>query len=335
MISVALCTHNGAAFVGEQVRSILNQSPEPDELVLGDDASSDDTVVIVERAVAEHRAAGGTTQLVVRRHDPPLGVVGNFADATGHAHGELIALSDQDDAWRPGKLAAAVAAFAADPDLLLVHSDARLVDATGRPTGITLLQALEITAGERHGLEHGDAFDTLLRRNLVTGATVVMRRELVALAAPFAHGWVHDEWLAAIAAARGTLRLLPEPLIDYRQHGGNQIGARRPTPADRWAKLREPREPRATWLVERSSALVARLELLGAAVPPSRLAGARARLAHEQRRRSLPRIRIARVPRIVAAAARGDYRRYSRGGIDMLRDLVQPAPRLSAATLER
>jgi glycosyltransferase involved in cell wall biosynthesis len=335
VISVVLCTHDGAAFVDEQVRSILNQSPPPDELVLGDDASSDGTVAIVERAVAAHRAAGGTTELVVRQHDPPLGVVGNFADAMAHARGDLIALSDQDDVWRPGKLAAVVAAFEADPQLLLVHTDARLVDADGRPTGLTLLQALEITPVERRGLEHGDAFDTLLRRNLVTGATAVMRRELVAMASPFPAGWVHDEWLAAIAAARGTLRLLPEPLIDYRQHGGNQIGARRPTLADRWAKLRESREPRATWLVERSTVLVGRLERLGASVPASHLAGARARLAHEERRRSLPRIAIARLPRIVAAAARGDYRRYSRGGIDVLRDLVQPAPRVSAATLER
>jgi glycosyltransferase involved in cell wall biosynthesis len=334
MITVALCTRNGAAFVDEQVRSILSQVPEPDELVLGDDASSDDTVAIVERAVADHRASGGRTALVVRRHEPALGVVGNFEDALRHAGGDLIALSDQDDVWRPGKLEAVVAAFKADPQLLLVHSDARLVDAEGRPTGLDLLQALEITGSERRGLEGGDAFDTLLRRNLVTGATVVMRRELVPIALPVPPGWVHDEWLAAVAAACGTLRLLPLPLIDYRQHGANQIGARRPTLADRWAKLREPREPRATRLVERSTALVARLEQLGGAVPQSHLDGARARLAHEQRRRSLPRPRIARLPRIVAAAARGDYRRYSRGGIDILRDLVQPAPRSSAATLE-
>ena len=334
MISVVLCTHNGGGYVADQVQSILSQVPAPGELVLGDDASSDATVAIVENLVDRHRASGGRIELVVRRHDPALGVVANFADALEHATGELIALSDQDDVWRSGKLAAAVDAFEADPSLLLLHTDARLVDAAGAPLGMTLLTALEVTAAERAGLEHGDAFATLLRRNLVTGATVVLRRELVAMAAPFPSGWVHDEWLAAIASAAGTLRLLPEPLIDYRQHSANQIGARRPTAADRWAKLREPREPRATALVERTSALISTLERLGAAVPPERLGAARARLEHERRRRDLPRVPIARIPRIVAAAARGDYARYSRGGIDVLRDLVQPAPRRSAATLE-
>jgi glycosyltransferase involved in cell wall biosynthesis len=335
VISVALCTRDGAAFVGEQVRSILGQSPEPDEIVLGDDASTDDTVAIVERIVADHRAAGGRTQLVVRRHDPPLGVTANFADALVHTHGDLIALSDQDDVWLPGKLAAAVGAFDADQGLLLLHTDARLVDAAGTPTGLSLLQALEITASERAGLEKGAAFETLLRRNLVTGATVVFRRELLASTMPFPEGWVHDEWLAVIAAATGTLRLLSELLVDYRQHAGNQIGARRPTPADRWAKLREPREPRATRLIERTTVLVAALERLGPQVSSVHLDAARGRLTHENRRRALPAFRPARIPRVISAAVRGDYARYSRGGIDVVRDLVQPAVQRPAATLDR
>lgn len=327
-ISVVLCTHNGAAYIREQVESVLRENPS--ELVLGDDASSDDTVAIVEELVAAHRGAGGATELVVRRHDPALGVVANFADALAHARGELIALSDQDDVWHEGKLARLAALFDADPALELVHTDARLVDAAGATTGLTLLQALEATPGERAGLERGDAFATLLRRNLVTGATVMLRRRVLDAAAPFPDTWVHDEWLAMIASALGTLRLLSEPLIDYRQHGANQIGARRPSMSDRWAKLREPREPRASGLVARNEALVAALERLGAAVPAGRLAAARARLDHERRRRALPRVPLARVPRILRAVARGDYARYSRGAIDVLRDLVQPhrEPRL-------
>jgi glycosyltransferase involved in cell wall biosynthesis len=323
--SVVLCTHNGAAYIAEQVTSILRN--DPFEIVLGDDASTDDTVAIVENLVGVHRDAGGTTELVVRRHDPALGVVANFADALAHARGDLIALSDQDDIWHEGRLARMEAVLTGGPGILLAHSDARLVDATGRPTGSTLLKALEITPGERAGLETGDAFATLLRRNLVTGATAVLRRELVDAATPFPGNWVHDEWLAIIAAAIGTVRLTPHAHVDYRQHGANQIGARRPTMRDRWAKLREPREPRASTLIARTEALVAALEGLGDAVPAERLAAARARLAHERRRRDLPRLPIARIPAIARAATRGDYARYSRGPIDVLRDLVQPVPK--------
>ncbi len=326
-VSVALCTFNGARFVAEQVRSVLAQRPAPLELVVGDDDSDDDTVAIIEREVAAARAADPavTTELIVRRHSPGLGVVGNFADAMAACRGDLIALSDQDDVWAPDKLARLVALFEADARLQLVHTDARLVDAAGSPLGLTLLDALEATAAERAGLQGGDAFAVLLRRNLVTGATVMLRRSLVAQAAPFPPEWVHDEWLAAIAAAQHehALRLVPEPLIDYRQHGANEIGARRPTMADRWAKLREPRDARAPLLAERTRLLVERLGTLD--VPVERLALARAKHGHEARRRDLPRWQPARIPGIIAGLVAGRYGRYSRGAIDVLRDLVQPA----------
>lgn len=317
-VSVALCTRNGAAYVADQVRSILAQDPPPFELVVGDDASGDDTLAIVEQLVA-----GSGVRLTVLRNDPPLGVVGNFAAAIAVCTGDLVALSDQDDVWAPGKLAAMRARFAADPDLLLAHSDARLVDGEGAPLGLDLLAALEATPGERAGLEHGDAFAVLMRRNLVTGATVVFRRTLVEKAAPFPADWVHDEWLAVLAAALGTLRLDPARLIDYRQHGANEIGARKPTLADRMRKLREPRDERAARLVARSQGLVDRLVALDA--PAARIEAARGKLAHETTRSRLPRVRIARVPGVLRGALSGRYSRYSRGPIDILRDLAQPA----------
>ncbi len=328
-VSVALCTHNGSRFVAEQVRSILAQVPAPIEIVLGDDDSSDDTVAIVERIFAEARATDPAfaTELVVRRHTPALGVVGNFADAIAACRGDLIALSDQDDVWHAEKLGTIVPRFARDEQLRFVHSDARLVDADGQPLGLRLLEALEATAAERDGLARGDAFGVLLRRNLVTGATVVFRRELAAAAAPFPESWVHDEWLAAIAAGSsaepGALRLVEEPLIDYRQHSANEIGARRPTMADRWAKLREPRDERAPKLAERTRLLAERLAALGA--PPEQLARAEAKHRHEACRRDLSRWRIARLPYLISGALSGRYARYSRGPIDILRDLVQPA----------
>lgn len=324
-VSVALCTHDGAAYVAQQVRSILAQRPAPLELVVGDDASTDDTIGVIERTVAEARATDPAlpTELRVLRRTTPLGVVGNFAATLAECRGDLVALSDQDDVWHADKLARIVPRFAADPDLLLVHTDARLVDGDGEPLGLDLLAALEATRGERAGLESGDAFAVLLRRNLVTGATVVLRRSLVDAATPFPETWVHDEWLAALAAALGTLRLEPTPLIDYRQHATNQIGARKPTMADRLAKLREPRSERADRLVERSRQLVERLTDLGAS--PARIAAARGKLRHERLRSRLPRFPLLRVPGILGGAITGRYSRYSRGPIDILRDLAQPA----------
>lgn len=66
--SVALCTHNGAKYVREQLRSILVQARPVDEIVI-----SDDTLGIVH-AVLDVTSA----QVRVLHNDPPLGVARNF-----------------------------------------------------------------------------------------------------------------------------------------------------------------------------------------------------------------------------------------------------------------
>ena len=85
----------------------------------------------------------------------------------------------------------------------------------------------------------GGALAALLRRNLVTGATVVVRRDAATAALPVPEGWIHDEWIAVTCALGGGVRLLPEPTIDYRQHGANQIGVRRLTLRQKVARLLE------------------------------------------------------------------------------------------------
>jgi glycosyltransferase involved in cell wall biosynthesis len=322
-VSVALCTYNGALFVAEQVASILAQRPAPREIVVGDDASSDATIAIIERTVAEARAAEPalSTELVVLRRESSLGITSNFEATIAQCRAEIVALSDQDDVWPLGRLARLLVAFD-DPAVQLVHSDARLLDGRGAPLGASLLQVLEAGAAERAALAAGRAWPVLLRRNLVTGATVLLRRSLAERARPFPAAWVHDEWLAASAAAAGGLRLIDETLLDYRQHGGNVIGATRVTAAQRWRRLREPRAERAARLVARASALVIRLPEWG--VSADIVADAHAKLRFEQARASAPRWQPARVPGIVARFARGEYGRFARGPIDVLRDLVQP-----------
>ena len=325
-VSVALCTHNGAAYAGEQVRSILDQEPAPAELVVGDDASTDGTVAVIRAAVARHRAEHPDSTIALRiiERDAPLGVTRNFEQTIAACSGDVVALSDQDDVWPAGRLARLLPLFA-DPAVLLVHTDARLVDADGRDSGARLLSTLEASPREIELLEQGSALEVLVRRNLVTGATVLLRRDLAERSMPFPASWVHDEWLAMMAAVEGGLRLVPEPWLDYRQHGANVIGASEVTWARRWERLREPRDERAARLVARAAALVERLEKRPDRADALRLA--RAKLAHEQTRASMPRAQPLRLPSILAGVIAGRYSRYSRGAIDIARDLIQPATR--------
>lgn len=320
-ISVALATYNGERFVAEQVRSILSQSRRPDELVVADDGSTDATLDVIR---ATHAASGQGTQLRVLEQGRRLGVTKNFERAVAACTGELIALSDQDDVWHVDRLVAAQASFEARPDLLLQHSDARLVDADGGPLGIGLLEALWVSGAERNAIHRGDAFSAYLRRNLVTGATVTFRASLLRSAMPFPSSWVHDEWLAAIAAAVGEVELVEEPLIDYRQHGANQIGATKPTLRYRVSRMLEDRGDRYERLALRAEALATRLADLP--VPESMLAAARDRARFDRVRASLPRRRLARLGTVLSEHRAGSYRRLSsQGALDVVRDILQPA----------
>ena len=319
-VSVALCTYNGAPFVDAQLRSIRSQTRPPAEIVVSDDGSADTTVAVAETVLA------GFPEARVIRNERPLGVVRNFQQAVTATHGDLIALSDQDDLWLPEKLERMSARFADDPGLLFLHTDARLIDGVGRPAGGTLFASLEVTQADRDAVHAGDAFRVYLRRNLATGATVVFRRSLLEATLPFPDEWVHDEWLAIIAAALSGADLLDEPLTEYRRHGSNQIGVADPTLRGKVARVLQARGDRNRGLARRAAVLVERLEALGDRIPAATLESARRKQAFEAERAAMPATRALRLPAIVRLAVRRDYERFaSRGRADILRDLLQPA----------
>lgn len=315
-VSVALCTYNGSSFLGEQLASIVAQSRQPQEIVVSDDGSTDDT-----REVIEHFARDSPVPIRLLQPGPRLGVTANFARALGATTGDLVALSDQDDVWHPNHLGRLADTLDRDRRLLLVHSDARLVDVAGRPVGGTLLAALRMSEAERVAISDRRAIDVLIRRNVVTGATLLLRRELLELASPFPEAWVHDEWLALVAAVHDGVALVDEPLLDYRQHGGNVIGAQVLTPRRLLGRLVEPS-------VERTGRLALKWEVAARDaemwVPSPEVARRiRDKATFERERAEDPRGRLGRLPRILSRLATGRYAKFaSQGRLDALRDLL-------------
>lgn len=316
-ISVALASFNGAAFIAEQLRSILEQSSPVSEIVIADDGSTDGTLDIAEAVLAEWTG----TLAVLPAEERPLGVTANFARAIAACTGELIALADQDDVWHPGKIERLVAALG---ERSLVFSDAQLVGADGIALEgtPTLFDGLGLTVRERKAVLRGEAWSVLMRRNIVTGATAMFRSELRSVAGEFPADWVHDEWLAVVAALHGGVQLLDEPTIDYRQHGGNQIGMRtRLDWATRMQRLRAARAERNDRLLLRATQLADR----AVAWPEPAARDAAAKLQHEQLRSGLPESRWGRIVPVVSEWSRGRYGRYGLGVQDVVRDLIQPA----------
>jgi glycosyltransferase involved in cell wall biosynthesis len=323
-VSVAMCTHNGERFVAEQLVSIFEQSQPPTELVISDDASTDATLDVVRTTIALYRAEHPlfAVVVVVLENTRALGVAENFERAILGCSGDLIALADQDDVWPTGRLERMSRVFAGRAGLLLLHSDARLIDDQGASLHATLFESLDVDMAMQEAVHQGRAFDVLMRRNIVTGAATMIRRRLAERAAPFPAPWLHDEWLAIVAAAIGEVDLLAEPLLDYRQHGANQIGVRKLSFAGKLRRMIEQGAARSGRLLGRAETLVDRLPGIGAT--GVRLDSARRKLLHERARSALNRHRLARIVPVIAELLSGRYREFGRGTVDAVRDLLQP-----------
>jgi hypothetical protein len=187
-----------------------------------------------------------------------------------------------------------------------------------------LLGSLYVSTGEREAIHGGRGLQVLIRRNVVTGATLLFRRELLAAALPLGEHWVHDEWLAAVAAGLGRLDLLEDQLIDYRVHGANAIGVARPTLGNRLRQLLVQRGDRYERFAARSLELLERLDTVGA--PGDVLLLVQAKREFELRRAAYPAGRGRRIFPVLRNAARGGYATLSsQGRVDIVRDLIQPA----------
>jgi glycosyltransferase involved in cell wall biosynthesis len=235
-ISVALCTYNGERFLSRQLVSMQQQTRSPDELVVCDDCSTDSTIDILQDFAA---SAGFPVRIIQNEHN--LGFVANFERAIQLCQGDLIALSDQDDIWDPMRLERSQQEFIAHPEVGLAFSDADIIDDQDQLTGMHLWRNFGFEGERKQRLLAGD-YTVLAKNRFVTGATVMFRTRLRENCLPVGSGWLHDEWIAATAAAVADLAPIELPLIRYRKHTSQQVGLS-PSPSFReknqrhWSEL--------------------------------------------------------------------------------------------------
>lgn len=322
-VGIAMCTCNGIAFLDAQLRSFTDQSRLPDRIVVSDDCSDDGTWEhLVEWSQLVRTSTGISVALL--RNEKRLGVARNFEQAIRALDTSIIFLADQDDVWPREKIAVMARYLETHPQALLAHSDAVLIDEDGRDLGQTLFQSLYLSSAERALAEDQRFFEIYCRRNLVTGTAAAFRRELLAVALPFPSEWLHDEWLAACAAACKAVAMLPEKLVRYRQHGRNAIGV--PTGRISWLAAYMRRAitlPRDRYLARRVLRLDVLYRRLGQT--PVVHADALALLAEAQqhfvRRQRFSPNPVWRFISIVKEARTKSYQRFSDGMAGMVRDL--------------
>jgi glycosyltransferase involved in cell wall biosynthesis len=225
MIEICLSTYNGAQFLNEQLASLESQDYDPSKLklIIRDDGSTDKSFALLQDFISK-------TSLHVRLLEGKtnLGVKKSFEFLMSKAlesNAQYIMFCDQDDVWHSDKISKTMAMMqrieiSTPNQPILIHSDVSVVD-----------RDLAILHNSFWKFQHidpsKDSLNQLLLHNTVTGCTMMINRSLALKVNDIPNEAImHDWWMAMVASAFGRIGYIDEPLMLYRQHGGNDTGAK-------------------------------------------------------------------------------------------------------------
>lgn len=210
IVSVVLTSYGHARYVQTAIESVLAQTLPDIEVVAIDDASTDESPAILQRYA--HRAR-------VVLHAQNRGTYACLNEGIDLTTAPYIAVLNSDDVWIPTKLERQVAILEREPQVGLVHTAVRFIDAEGNPIAGNPL-------GVRfHPNPQGNLLAELLTRNLFITSSVLFRRECIQRCGRFEErlfgmgDW--DLWLRI--AEHYTIGYVPEALTLYRIHGQNTM----------------------------------------------------------------------------------------------------------------
>lgn len=219
-VTILLASYNGAAFISEQIESILNQTYKNWQLIIRDDLSEDATVTIIKNFRQKFPAK---IYLIIDDLGN-LGSVKNFDVLLQNSlNAEYIMFCDQDDVWLPQKIEITLNEMVRIEQQyvlkkpILVHTNFVYVDEVLKP----ITSKKNYTALKAKNLD----FNHLLAQNPVYGCTMMINKPLLNLVGNIpAAAENHDYWIALTASAFGKISYLKKQTILYRQHAANISG---------------------------------------------------------------------------------------------------------------
>jgi glycosyltransferase involved in cell wall biosynthesis len=215
-VTILLATYNGARHLHAQLMSYVAQTGVQWDLWISDDGSTDDTRAVI----AAFRTAHGSDHTIRLIEGPQRGAAANFMSLLTHPElpvDEPVALSDQDDLWHKDKLARALRRLRDSPPCSLYSGQSYHAD-----------RDLKVT-GRSRPPRRTPGFRNALTQNVVSGHSIVMDVQALALVrqagVPVGIPY-HDWWLyLLISGAGGTVHVDDAPMVHYRQHADNTMGA--------------------------------------------------------------------------------------------------------------
>jgi len=203
-VTVLMPVRNGERFMRAAIASILAQSWSGFELVILDDGSTDGTAGVI--------ASFADARIRVIRNQSSEGLARALNRGLAAAQAPLVARHDSDDVAHPERLETQLAFLRANPEVVLLGAQVRVLDEHGRASN---------PPGWRRALTHdGIRFQSMFDNPFIHSSVVfrrdVIRDDLGGYDPAFTSGEDFDLW--SRVAARYEVRNLPQRLVDFRVH---------------------------------------------------------------------------------------------------------------------
>jgi glycosyltransferase involved in cell wall biosynthesis len=233
-LSVMIPNYNYGRYIGETIRSVLDQAPADLEVVVADNASTDDSVAVV-RGLDDPR-------IRIEVNPCNLGFAPNLERVASMARGRRMLLLSSDDRMGPGAIDAYLrleSALGSRAEGAVWGTPMWTIDAAGNRTGRRIHDA-KLWRGAREEVELSRAVGHPVRS---MPAADMLRRALALLRIPLPFAStcysraLHDAvggysggrlvnpdkyFLWKLLGAAETIYVIDEPLFDYRVHDAGQ-----------------------------------------------------------------------------------------------------------------
>lgn len=220
MIEILLATHNGEKYLEDQLESILSQTYKDFHITIRDDGSTDNTLLIINNYIRKFPLKISLQQDNLICKSSCL----NFLALMKNCESDYVALCDQDDVWKKNKL---FLEYSKMKELeiihgfftpILVHSDLSITNENLNIIHKSFIKYKRLT---RLG-----NINRLLTENNITGCTCLFNKALLKNAVNMPEKIkIHDWWIGLIASCFGEIGFINKPLVLYRQHSDNAVGA--------------------------------------------------------------------------------------------------------------
>ena len=204
-ISICLATYNGEKYLMEQLKSIIKQMSEIDELIISDDSSTDDTINII-KGINDKR-------LILLENQKFKDPIFNFENAISSAKGDVIVLSDQDDIWMDNKLDVVRESFMKSRNkIYAIVMDCIAVDGNLNVLHKSIFKLMN----------SGNGIFKNYYKNTYLGCCMAFSKELCQYILPFPKKIsMHDTWIGLICEMYGEVSFVNLPTLLFRRHGNN------------------------------------------------------------------------------------------------------------------